>query len=95
MGCGWSSIFKKYRRDEDGDGVAGYSVSPDDIRWTFMDGRYFPWDDDDEITKKLDVNELWKEWEKERATRDCCCGAAATKDWNCHSHYCPAYRPYK
>jgi len=95
MGCGWSSVFKKYRREESGDGVYGYEVSPNDARWELNDGRYFPWDDDDEKTQKIDVEELWRQIEKERATEDCCCGAKATKDWNCHTPYCPAYRPYK
>lgn len=91
MGCGFSACLKKYRREESGDGINGYEVNAGDERWVLS--QYFPWDDDDEKTQKIDVNKLWEEWKKEQATYNCECGAKATANWNCHSFWCPAYRP--
>lgn len=103
MGCGFSDALggrgSSSRIWVSGDGENAFTVYPNDPRWTTLsnnnDTSWIVWNDLDFDTKSIDVNELWKEWEKERLTKGCCCGAKATKDWNCHAHWCPAHRPYK
>lgn len=64
-------------------------------------GQGGPWDlTDPDETQELDMTEWLKgvmedleREEKARVKKQCVCGGAATKDYNLHAFYCPAYRP--
>lgn len=81
------------------------SVPPDDPRWMSPQMSYFPWDDDEETTVKIepidwdemmkDIRRKMEEEAKENNRRTCECGAWSTSFPNHHSTWCPNYSPYK
>ena len=80
------------------------SVKPDDPRWTNSNMGYFPWDDDDETTVRMDqidwdemmkgIKEKMEQEAKDENRKSCLCGAWATSFPNFHSTWCPNYRPF-